>query len=117
MPTHFEEWHWENNEAAWHLQVRETMRRMPVGSSTCDLSKIAEQEEDDEEELRMLASLKRQQEEEEVGTCDSGLSASQVGAVTDRQAYLLYHYTLYVIDCTVILAAMLNNRYRMSIDL
>ncbi|KAK3574798.1 hypothetical protein QTP86_018384 [Hemibagrus guttatus] len=54
------------------------MRRMPVGSSTCDLSKKAEQEEDEEEELRMLASLKRQQEEEEGGTCDSGLSASQV---------------------------------------
>ncbi|XP_026766932.3 uncharacterized protein C3orf67 homolog isoform X2 [Pangasianodon hypophthalmus] len=59
-------------------EVRESMRRMPVGSSTCDLSKKAEQEEDEEEELRMLASLKRQQEEEEGGTCDSGLSASQV---------------------------------------
>ncbi|KAK3556851.1 hypothetical protein QTP70_022352 [Hemibagrus guttatus] len=59
-------------------KVRESMRRMPVGSSTCDLSKKAEQEEDEEEELRMLASLKRQQEEEEGGTCDSGLSASQV---------------------------------------
>ncbi|XP_053492660.1 uncharacterized protein C3orf67 homolog isoform X4 [Ictalurus furcatus] len=60
--------------------VRESMRRMrmPVGSSICDLSKRAEQEEDEEEELRMLASLKRQQEEEEGGTCDSGLSASQV---------------------------------------
>lgn len=53
------------------------MRRMPVGSSTCDLSKRAEQEED-EEELRMLASLKRQQEEEEVEIGNSGLSASQV---------------------------------------
>ncbi|XP_058258183.1 uncharacterized protein C3orf67 homolog isoform X1 [Hemibagrus wyckioides] len=62
-------------------KVRESMRRMPVGSSTCDLSKKAEQEEDEEEELRMLASLKRQQEEEEGGTCDSGLSASQVGEV------------------------------------
>ncbi|XP_047670091.1 uncharacterized protein C3orf67 homolog isoform X2 [Tachysurus fulvidraco] len=70
--------HWENNEAAWHLQVRKSMSKMPVGSSTCDLSKKAEQEEDEEEELRMLASLKRQQEEEEGGTCDSGLSASQV---------------------------------------
>ncbi|XP_060774248.1 uncharacterized protein C3orf67 homolog [Neoarius graeffei] len=59
-------------------KVRESMRRMPVGSSACDLSKRAEQEEDEEEELRMLASLKRQQEEEEGGTCDSGLSASQV---------------------------------------
>ncbi|KAF4079053.1 hypothetical protein AMELA_G00188730 [Ameiurus melas] len=60
--------------------VRESMRRMkmPVGSSICDLSKRAEQEEVEEEELRMLASLKRQQEEEEGGTCDSGLSASQV---------------------------------------
>ncbi|KAM9483374.1 protein CFAP20DC [Clarias gariepinus] len=58
-------------------KVRESMRRMPVGSSTCDLSKRAEQEED-EEELRMLASLKRQQEEEEVEIGNSGLSASQV---------------------------------------
>lgn len=76
------EWHWESNEAVWHLQVRESMRRMPVGSSTCDLSQRAEQGEDEEEELRMLASLKRQQEEEEGGTCDSGLSASQVGEDT-----------------------------------
>lgn len=53
-----------------------------MGSSTCDLSKRAEQEEDEEEELRMLASLKRQQEEEEAGICDSGLSASQVGEDT-----------------------------------
>lgn len=66
------------------------MKRMPVGSSTCDLSKRAEQEED-EEELRMLASLKRQQEEEEGGTCDSGLSASQVGVVTHTSlCFILY---------------------------
>lgn len=80
------------------------MRSMPVGSSTCDLSKKAEQEEDEEEELRMLASLKRQQEEEEGGTSDSGLSASQVGEVTHTQAYILYYYTVYVIF-TLILAA------------
>lgn len=81
------------------------MSKMPVGSSTCDLSKKAEQEEDEEEELRMLASLKRQQEEEEGGTCDSGLSASQVGEVTHTQAYVLYYHIVYVINCTLILAA------------
>lgn len=66
-----------------------------MGTSTCDLSKRAKLEEDEEEELQMLASLKRQQEEEEGGTCDSGLSASQVGEVSQAHTsiclILLYY--------------------------
>lgn len=82
MPARLVKLFWERNETTCSLQVRDSIRGVPVGSSSCDLVKRPQhddaEEEEEEEELRMLASLRRQKEEEDGSTSDPGLSASQV---------------------------------------